>query len=116
MEWHLLRDSHFLVLSLGSSLTLVCMLNFYHLLPIVAASSSSSSAAGLLAVVSAVDLFSRFFTAWLGDWKVKCFYRFVMEKQWVKFRPHKGGESDAEEAAEGHLRPLRPRHWSDHDK
>ncbi len=82
VEWRLLLDPSFLILAVGSSLNLICMLNFYRLLPIVAnaaqdssssstsSSSSSSSAAGLLAIVNAVDLFARFFSAWLGDWKV----------------------------------------------
>ncbi len=80
IEWRLLLSPSFLLLAVGSSLNLICMFNFYRLLPIVAAHSEggdasiSSSAAGLLSIVNAVDLFARLFSGWLGDRKasVEC--------------------------------------------
>ncbi len=73
IEWRLLLRPDFLLASCGSSVVLVCALNFYRVAPVMAegfGDGEGSYSAKVLAIFNGADLVSRFLACWVGDWTV----------------------------------------------
>ena len=70
IRWSLLKQWHFWLLIIGSAFGFTLVLNFYILMPLYTESIGLDLAqtAKLMSVTSGVDLFSRLFFSWIGDW------------------------------------------------